>query len=66
MTRLRMTVCIEYHVRDALNSYGTADPVEMAAIDQENCESDPQIITEMIQLACAENNNSCIIKVEPA
>lgn len=63
MTRLRLTVKVEYDAHDALTSYGTEDPDEIAKIDKESLSSD--FIAEMIDVAIAEGDGSCEITVEP-
>jgi dihydroxyacetone kinase DhaKLM complex PTS-EIIA-like component DhaM len=60
MPRLKLTITHEYDAEPS--SYGTSDPVVMAAIDQRQMEDDYLIALDAIGNA----QGDVVIKVEPA
>lgn len=52
MAKLRMTLIVDYTTgatpEEDQNAYGTTDPIEMAAIDQENLEEDTLLMVQSL------------------
>lgn len=64
MTRLQLTVHVEYHVHDAAVDYKTTDPDEIAELDEQYFRQNPEAIVDIVKMEASRDDGCVMISVD--